>query len=568
MLLSLNIKNYAIIDSVSITFGDGLNVLTGETGAGKSILIGALSLALGYRANTDNIRSGENKASVQALFCVDKPSAFLGSLLENAGIEQEDGNLLITREIYQNGKNVCKINNTLVNVATLKQIGLILVDIHGQHEHQKLLNSNTHLSMLDAYGSKELNSHLAETKEAFINMRNALKEYKELNQRAQTQNEDAAFYASAIDELETAHLHIGEDKEISEKLNVLQNSEKIYELTNGAYSSLYSSEKNILNMLRQTVSELEKASAIDPKIKNIYDSISEAAIVIEDSVSELRDYKESIEFDPEKIDRLNERLNLIERLKRKYNDDISEISKLQELYKEKLSDISNIDAELSEAKSQFASSKKIYLENANKLSEKRKEVAGELSKKLCENLKDLAMGSTKFEVKFKTSEERHLTALGVDDVEFMISTNEGQELKPLAKIASGGEISRIMLALKSILADADETESLIFDEIDTGISGRTAQKVAQKMYSLSLKHQILCISHLPQIACLADTHFLIGKHSENGMTFTMIKNIDGKERESELARMLGGVEVNSTAHEHAAEMLRQANEYKANISAY
>ncbi len=566
MLLSLNIKNYAIINSVSITFGDGLNVLTGETGAGKSILIGALSLALGYRANTDNIRTGASKASVQALFYIEKPSASLYTLLEEAGIEPEDGNILIHREVYQNGKNVCKINNTLVNVTTLKQIGLILVDIHGQHEHQKLLNSHTHLSMLDAYGSKELNSSLIETKEAFINMRNALKEYKELNQRAQTQNDDTDFYSSAVKELESAHLRVGEDAEISEKLNIFQNSGKIYELTNGAYSSLYSSENNILNMLRQAVTELEKASVLDPKVKNIHNNINEASIVIEDSVSELRDYKENIEFEPEEIDRLNERLSLIERLKRKYNENISEILKLQELYREKLNDISNIDSELFEAKVSFDSSKKIYLESAKNLSDKRKKVAEELSQKLCENLQDLAMGTTKFEVKFKTSKERHLTALGLDDVEFMISTNEGQELKPLAKIASGGEISRIMLALKSILADADETESLIFDEIDTGISGRTAQKVAQKMYSLSLKHQILCISHLPQIACIADTHFLIGKHSENGMTFTMIKNIEGKDRESELARMLGGVEVNSTAHEHAAEMLRQAAVYKSNIS--
>lgn len=561
MLLSLSIKNYAIIDSVDITFGDGMNVLTGETGAGKSILVGALSMALGYRTSSEYIRTGQSKACVQALFCVEDDNSLLRESLSEVGVELDDNSVLIQRELYSNGKNICKINNVMVNVSSLKQIGLLLVDIHGQHEHQKILDSSTHLAMLDEYGHSELNELLSETKVAYIQMKKAHSNWKELTEKVKEKNKNRDQYLEIISEIDEVMPEVGEDEALEEKIAVMQNSEKIFENLEEVYSGLFTDANNIINRLRYISSKLDNAAAIDKKLSPAQQSFNDASIALDEALLVIRDYKENLEFNQEELDEAHYRLNKIEKLKRKYGENISDILEYKDDTEKLLKLIDNSEIETEKAKNEYNEAKENYFICANRLSEKRKKVAQNLSEKLCRELNDLAMPNAVFDVKFERTEDK-VSSLGNDIVEFMISTNTGEPLKPLTKIASGGEVSRIMLALKSIFADTDKTETLIFDEIDTGISGRTAQIVAQKMADLSMTHQLLCISHLPQIASMANTHILIGKHVSDDRTYTQITMLDRQSRIGEIARMLGGVEVNDTALTHAEEMLKQAENYK------
>lgn len=561
MLLSLSIKNYAIIDSVDITFGDGMNVLTGETGAGKSILVGALSMALGYRTSSEYIRTGQSKACVQALFCVEDDNSLLRESLSEVGVELDDNSVLIQRELYSNGKNICKINNVMVNVSSLKQIGLLLVDIHGQHEHQKILDSSTHLAMLDEYGHSELNELLSETKVAYIQMKKAHSNWKELTEKVKEKNKNRDQYLEIISEIDEVMPEVGEDEALEEKIAVMQNSEKIFENLEEVYSGLFTDANNIINRLRYISSKLDNVAAIDKKLSPAQQSFNDASIALDEALLVIRDYKENLEFNQEELDEAHYRLNKIEKLKRKYGENISDILEYKDDTEKLLKLIDNSEIETEKAKNEYNEAKENYFICADRLSEKRKKVAQNLSEKLCRELKDLAMPNAVFDVKFERTEDK-VSSFGNDIVEFMISTNTGEPLKPLTKIASGGEVSRIMLALKSIFADTDKTETLIFDEIDTGISGRTAQIVAQKMADLSMTHQLLCISHLPQIASMANTHILIGKHVSDDRTYTQITMLDRQSRIGEIARMLGGVEVNDTALTHAEEMLKQAENYK------
>lgn len=561
MLLSLSIKNYAIIDSVDITFGDGMNVLTGETGAGKSILVGALSMALGYRTSSEYIRTGQSKACVQALFCVEDDNSLLRESLSEVGVELDDNSVLIQRELYSNGKNICKINNVMVNVSSLKQIGLLLVDIHGQHEHQKILDSSTHLAMLDEYGHSELNELLAETKSAYIQMKKAHSNWKELTEKVKEKNKNRDQYLEIISEIDEVMPEVGEDEVLEEKIAVMQNSEKIFDNLEEVYAGLFSDANNIINRLRYISAKLDNAAAVDKKLSPAQQSFNDASIALDEALLVIRDYKENLEFNQEELDEAHYRLNKIEKLKRKYGENISDILEYRDDIEKLLKLIDNSEIETEKAKNEYNVAKENYFMCADRLSEKRKKVAQNLSEKLCRELKDLAMPNAVFDVRFERTEDK-VSSLGNDIVEFMISTNTGEPLKPLTKIASGGEVSRIMLALKSIFADTDKTETLIFDEIDTGISGRTAQIVAQKMADLSMTHQLLCISHLPQIASMANTHILIGKHVSDERTYTQITMLDRQNRIGEIARMLGGVEVNDTALTHAEEMLKQAENYK------
>lgn len=561
MLLSLSIKNYAIIDSVDITFGDGMNVLTGETGAGKSILVGALSMALGYRTSSEYIRTGQSKACVQALFCVEDDNSLLRESLSEVGVDLDDNSVLIQRELYSNGKNICKINNVMVNVSSLKQIGLLLVDIHGQHEHQKILDSSTHLAMLDEYGHSELNELLAETKSAYIQMKKAHSNWKELTEKVKEKNKNRDQYLEIISEIDEVMPEVGEDEVLEEKIAVMQNSEKIFDNLEEVYSGLFSDANNIINRLRYISAKLDNAVAVDKKLNPAQQSFNDASIALDEALLVIRDYKENLEFNQEELDEAHYRLNKIEKLKRKYGENISDILEYRDDTEKLLKLIDNSEIETEKAKNEYNAAKENYFMCSDRLSEKRKKVAQNLSEKLCRELKDLAMPNAVFDVRFERTEDK-VSSLGNDIVEFMISTNTGESLKPLTKIASGGEISRIMLALKSIFAYTDKTETLIFDEIDTGISGRTAQIVAQKMADLSMTHQLLCISHLPQIASMANTHILIGKHVSDDRTYTQITMLDRQNRIGEIARMLGGVEVNDTALTHAEEMLKQAENYK------
>lgn len=563
MLLSLSIRNYATIDKLNIDFTKGLNVLTGETGAGKSIIVGALSLALGYRANTDAIRSGNDKMAVQALFSLDHVNGNLKAVLEEYSIEYEDGNILLSREIFENGKNVSRVNDVIVNVNTLKNISMFIVDIHGQHEHQKLLNPETHIDFLDDYANDMIREQKELTEKTYYAMKKSEKDYHQQLENVKNAKEKEEEYISKVKEITSLELKIGEDELLENRKNILANSEKLFEYVDAAYQLLYGGEKNVNDKLNEAALKFESAANIDVALMKDYESLNEALIVVQETIFNLREYKDSIEFSPHELDEIQSRLNKINSLKRKYGENIEDILNESDHYQQLLNSIQNSTEETAEALERYNKNKQDYLRYSVELSELRKKAAERLTKRLMANLNELAMPNAVFEVRFEDKAKfNRFSPNGIDEIQFFISTNTGQELKPLSKIVSGGEISRIMLAIKSIMADLDHTDTLIFDEIDTGISGRTAQIVAEKMSQLSRAHQILCITHLSQIASMADTHFLIEKYVQNDNTYTSFCRLDFEQRKHELARMLGGVHVTSTTLEHASEMLRLAVEYK------
>lgn len=561
MLVSLNIRNYALIDNLSIEFKKGLNVLTGETGAGKSIIIGALSLAMGERASVEAVRSGEKKITVQALFELDVIKEELSALFDEYGIEAEDGSILITRDVTDSGKNVCRVNDTLVSVAALKNISSELVDIHGQHEHQKLLNPNTHIDFIDMFGKTHTQPLKDELRESFRLLNERKKELDSMVKNAQTEKERLDEYKRAYEEIISAKLQPGEDEELEGKLKIMSNSEKLYELMDSAYSAMYRSENSVADILYTSQNEIISATKIDPSLLSIADGIEQAAITIEDILLQIRDYKDSLEYDPGQLDYIQERLEKISVLKRKYGSDITAVISYADELLKKIENITNYDFELGELEKAYESACQSYDENAMKLSEIREILAKRFASELTSNLNMLSMPNAVFIVDL-VRDTKNRSANGIDTIQFMFTSNPGQEPKPLAKIASGGEISRVMLAAKAILADADATDTMIFDEIDTGISGRTAQTVAEKMCDIAKSHQVIAITHLPQISSMADAHFLVSKEAKEGETFTHFTYLNEAQRYRELARMLGGVSVTETTLKHAEEMLKQAEDYK------
>ena len=562
MLVSINVKNYAIIDELTIDFTDGLNVLSGETGAGKSIIIGAMSLALGGRANSDMIRTGETKMSVQSVFYVQNLSSELKLLIEENDIEIYDGEIIVSRTVFDSGRNVCKINSTIVNVSTLKKIVEHFVDIHGQHEHQKLLNQSTHISFLDNFAAKEISPILTKVENSYQKLRKLKQEHEQLLRLCREASDQRDLLRLRINEITEANLTINEDEELESQKNILANSEKLHELVTGAYLSLYDNDSNASENISMASNMMMNASNIDATLENAYKSILEAQIMIDEAVLTIRDYKDNIEFSPDELEKVQTRLNLINNLKRKYGETIEAILLQLAEYNEKLYQIENSDNETKLLEDKLELAKKEYLQFAVELSAERKKASSLLSSSLIDNLKDLAMNNVDFMVSFKENSIVKYCADGIDEVEFLIRTNLSQPLLPLSKIASGGEISRAMLSLKSIFAQTDSTETLIFDEIDTGISGRTAQSVAQKISILSKNHQIICITHLPQIASMADTHFLISKEDRDNQTYTKFTALNEDERVNEISRMIGGVQITKTTKDSATEMIAQAKLFK------
>ena len=565
MLLALTVQNFAIIEHINIEFSDGLNVLTGETGAGKSIIVDALSLALGYRSSSDTIRTGKDKIVVQALFFPENIDVQLNALLDQYNIYIENNSLLLTREIYRNGRNICRVNNVLVNVSTLKELSSFLVDIHGQHEHQKLLDQSTHINVLDAYAGEIIKQKKKATLGAYKSMLEAEERYQYLLQKENNAKEREEDLTEKLKEIRILDLQIAEDESLEQRKKILSNSEKLYSYIDNAYALLYNENSSVNDNLAECVEHLKLAAEIDPQLMKASDELYETSIIIQEIIYTLRDYKDSIEFNPQELDSIQDRLNKINILKRKYGATIEDILLEADNFEEQLNQIQNSEKEIHNAFINFKQCEEDYLIHARLLSEQRKAVAEKLTQRMSSILRELAMPNAIFEINFMDIDLQNASIYssnGIDKIQFLMSTNIGQELKPLSKIASGGEISRIMLAIKSLLANTDKTGTLIFDEIDTGISGRTAQIVAEKMSALSTGHQILCITHLSQIASMADKHFLISKSSTSDDTFTDFEVLNEMSRIRELARMLGGVHVTETTIEHASEMLRLANELK------
>ncbi len=554
MLLNVSVKNLALIKESDIYFKDGMNILSGETGAGKSIIIGSINIALGGKVNKEMVRSGEDHAMVELVFKVDREST--RKKLEDAGVNLEDGEVIVTRKIV-NGRSITKVNGETFPVSALRDITALLIDIHGQHDHQSLLKVDKHIGILDEFAAADISDVKNDVLKAYNAYVDAKNELEMFDMDEEQRIRECEFYNFEINEITDADLTIGEDNDIEESFKKVANMKKILESVSVVHNVMNGDTgENVLDMLGRAVSEMASVSDYDDSLKDIYNQL----VSIEDlcsSVSrDVSEYADSSEFDEERAKELEERLDLINHLKLKYGNTIEKILEYRDEKQQKLELLENYDIKKKQAQQKLDETEKILDKKCEKLSSLRKKYAVDFEKRVVETLEDLNFLQVKFKVDFKKSGT--YSANGNDKAEFMISTNPGEPLMPLAKIASGGELSRIMLGIKTIMAGQDDIDTLIFDEIDTGISGRTAQKVAEQMKLLSKKHQIICITHLPQIAAMADNHLKIEKTSEGNETSTKIYPLDEEKSVEELARMLGGAEITETVMQNAREMKKLA----------
>ena len=558
MLLHLHVKNLALIEDIEVEFGPGLNILTGETGAGKSILLGSMQLILGGRIAKDMIRAGASYALVELLFQVENKTA--REALEALGIYPEDGQVLLSRKIL-NGRSISKINGETCTVGQMKAAASCLLDIHGQHEHQSLLYADKQLEILDAYGKEKIDPVKEKVKEAYSSYRKCVKTLKDLDIDEEQRNREKAFLEFELGEIESARLMPGEDEELEKQYRKLSNGRLILETLQTVRSLTgYDSGQGAGESIGTAVKELSRVAEYDQQLETMENSIQEIDSLLNDFNRELSSYVEEMTFDDEAFYETEKRLDLLNGLKAKYGRTIEDILAYQKKQQKKLEDLEKFEENFHEARQNLEKTRKELEKYSYDLSEIRKEYSSALSEKILEGLRDLNFLDVKFRISFQKKKE--FTDNGYDDIEYEISTNPGEDVKPLGKIVSGGELSRIMLALKAILADRDQIETLIFDEIDTGISGRTAQKVSEKMAVIGKSHQVLCITHLPQIAAMADTHFEIEKHQKGMETITEIHPLEGEDSVRELARLLGGAEITEAVFQNAKEMKELAQVHK------
>ncbi len=560
MLVECTIRNLAVIESAHVRFSPGFLVMTGETGAGKSILIDALSLIAGARGSADFVRHGAKSCEIECVFelAPDHPAWFQ---LEQWGIAASpEETLLIRRDISAQGKSSARVNGQLLNLTMLKALGDTLINLHGQHDHQSLMKVERHLSLLDSFGEPDITSLHKRYREAYSAYTELRKEWNELEKAGMQNLQMLDLYKYQIEEIEKAALKPGEEKELEEERRKLTHAEKLTQAVTEGYESIYGSQM-ALEQLGKAVEELEDAVKVDQAaLGPLLDQLRSAYYQVEDASFQLRDYREGIEFNPEKLDELENRLALIQSLKRKYGDSVEDILQYVAAIKQDVAKIENRDQRLEELRNEVELRKAKLHQRAEALSKVRRKQAVQLANNVTEHLRDLQMERTRFEVSVKPLDEPGRD--GADLIEFMISPNPGEPLKPLGKIASGGELSRIMLALKSIFAGVDHIPVLIFDEVDTGVSGRAAQAIAEKMARLAENCQVFAITHLPQVACMADSHFLIQKSINEDRTYTEVRSLEDQDRTDELARMLGGVTITDTTRSHAHEMLELAEQKK------
>lgn len=563
MLRELQIKNVAVIDEVHVEFGDGFNVLTGETGAGKSILIDSINMALGGRVSHDLVRSGCDKASVNVCFETESPA--VAEKMSELGFELEDGMVIVSRQLSCDGKSSCRINGSLAPAAVAREITSLLIDIHGQNDNQTLLNSKNHLGLLDEYG--ELGDLAESYKTEYRAMKKVLREIDALSQNEEEKAKRLELLNFQIEEIAAAKLKPGEDEELESRRDYLCNIESVVEGAAKAYGALYGGEElSAYDLLRQAMRAVSDISRFDEKLETSYTRLEGIVAETEDIASDLNSCLSKTDFSQAELDKIEERLDLIGNLKRKYGNTIEDINEYLKTASLEAENIMTSDEQLETLKSELGVLRARVAEKGEKLSKARKTAAEELEQKIMTELSELDMPKVRFAVSVeeKTRDgEIEYTESGQDLVEFMISTNPGENLKPMSKIASGGELSRIMLAVKSILADTDTADTMIFDEIDTGVSGRAAQKIAEKICRLAKKKQILSITHLAQIAGMADNHYLIEKSSTDEKTSTSVTLLGTEERTRELARIIGGVTVTDLTLQSAREMIELAMRKKA-----
>ena len=558
MLVHLHVRNLALIEDIEMEFGPGLNILTGETGAGKSILLGSMQLILGGRSAKDMIRTGASSALVELLFQVENPRA--EASLRELGVETSEGQVLLTRKLMD-GRSINKINGETCTVAQMKAAASCLLDIHGQHEHQSLLYQDKQLEILDIYGKEEIFPAKEKVQTAYKKYRDCKRQLDELDIDEEQRNRERAFLEFEINEIESAQLVSGEDEGLEKLYRKLSNGRKILETLQGVRDLTgYEYGQGAGESVGNAVREISRVTEYDTQLDSMASALQEIDGLLNDFNRELASYVDDLNFDDEAFYETEKRLDTINGLKAKYGRTIEDIQEYCLKQKQKLENLDKYEERFHEAEENLKKSREELETVSHKLSVIRQKYSQMLTDKITEGLKDLNFLDVQFQITFRRRKE--YTAGGFDDIEYEISTNPGESLKPLDKIVSGGELSRIMLAIKAILADRDQIETLIFDEIDTGISGRTAQKVSEKMAVIGRCHQVLCITHLPQIAAMADTHFEIEKHQKDNETITEIHPLEGDDSVRELARLLGGAEITQAVFDNAKEMKELAQVHK------
>ena len=552
MLCSIHVKNIALLDDVEINLSDGLNILTGETGAGKSIIIDSVNFALGCRMNADMVRDDSDYALSELVFSIDDDRT--RKALEELDVMLTDDQVILQRRIIK-GKSSCKVNGETVPASQIRAIAEHLIDIHGQHEHQSLLYRKNHRIMLDSFCDDSLADELCKLEKLYGDYKRIEEEYEQAVRNKDSAAADLDYSQFVVNEIEAAALKDGEDIELEDEFKRMNNSRSIAQMLGEVVSVLSSDQGCVSSMMSHALSQMRKISDMDPKAADIYEQLSSADDILAGCIRSLNDYEESLEFSPEDYDKITQRLDVINSLKLKYGQSIEAIRQKLEEETEKAAKLSDYGSYLEELERQKEECHAGLIRICRTVSAIRQKEAKILAGEIVSALGGLNFLDARFDIVI-TSDEDKITGSGFDDVEFMISTNPGEQLKPLTSVASGGELSRIMLALKSVLAKRDSIGTLIFDEIDSGISGKTAQLVADRMADIAAGRQVIAITHLPQIASHADTHFLIEKTSDGVHTSTLVRELSDDESVEELARMLAGSEITDAVRKNAAELKR------------
>ncbi|MEA5002910.1 MAG: DNA repair protein RecN [Christensenella sp.] len=565
MIRTLTIKNIALIDELHIEFGKGLNVLSGETGAGKSIVVDSMNLVLGERADKELIRHDREKAYVEAVLHIN--SAALGDIFERNELDADD-ELILSRDLSVTGKNVCRINGIVVSLAVLKEFTDHIIDLHGQHQHQSLLYAKSHLDFVDSFGKETITPVKQEISGLYDRLKEAKKRLSSIGGDERDRAQSVDLLAFQIKEIEDAGLKPGENDSLKEEREKLVHAQAIAQSLASGYEALYAGgdeSASVLSMLQEVVARLTEISHYDEQYRALTEKLQDNVYAVEECAHDMRSLADSVSFDEQRQEEIEQRLDLIHSLKRKYGADEDEILAFCRNAEDKLYELQNAEKLAAELMQEIVQLKQRLYACYKTLSDARKQAAERLGEKLLAELRDLGMPDARFEVRFqplKGIDDAVYTRNGIDDMEFMISTNAGEPLKPLSKTASGGEISRIMLAFKNLSAGMDHISTLIFDEIDTGISGKMALTVAEKMASIAQERQVICVSHLPQIAAMGDENYLISKHTENGVTNTDVTRLCEEQKTAEVSRLSGGLQSESS-QKYAQDLIQNAARFKA-----
>ena len=559
MLSLLHIENIALIQSADIRFEPGFNVLTGETGAGKSIVIDSIGAVLGERTSRELIRTGAKSALVTAVFTQVPPLPWL----EENGFPAGEEELLLQRELQGDGRNVCRIDGKLVTVAQLRELGRQLLNIHGQHDGQQLLDPASHLGYLDQFGGCQ--PLLEDYQEAYRKWHDIRREMDKLQMDEAERSRRVDTLNYQIQELERAQLKAGEDEELSARRTLLRSAGKLMEAVQSAEFALSGDEDRdgACSLIAQAEGEVQGVSSISPELGELSEKLTALRCAADDAADTLRDLSRSFDFSPGELDQVEERLDLLYRLRKKYGPTVEDMLAYLDRCRKELDQIQYADDTLARLEKDLKKAQKEAARRGESLSQARREAAGALQARVQEELRQLDMPKVQFQTEFTPKGgEAGMDETGLDEVQFLMSANLGEALKPIQKVASGGELARIMLALKNVLAEGDQIGTLVFDEVDTGVSGRAAQKVAEKMAQVARGKQVLCVTHLPQIAAMADTHFSVQKGEREGRTYTRLERLDRSQRREELARLIGGASITPSLLESAEELLRQAEQQK------